>query len=103
MSTIPPLALIVAGGPGAPGAQALLGEHAIRGAHLLFTGAGLEWLLRPDALERLRSVGADLALCSQSARDHGLGAELTPPGVRWSSRATWLAQRADRRVARLSP
>ena len=90
---------IVAATPDAPGGASAARAHA----RLLFTGAGLAWL---DDLARVRALvagGADLALCSRSARDAGLTAEATPPGVRWSSVATWLAQRQGRPFGVLLP
>jgi hypothetical protein len=91
---------IVAAGPEAPGvAEALSGPRRV-----LFTGAGLAWLRAGDArLARLRAAGADLALCSRSARDAGLGADATPVGVRWSSVATWLAELGARPFGALLP
>jgi hypothetical protein len=90
----------VAAAPDAPGVlEALVGPRRV-----LFTGAGLSWLTQEvAALARLRAVGADLALCSRSARDAGLAAERTPTGVRWSSVATWLAELGERPFGALFP
>jgi hypothetical protein len=94
-----PLDWIVAAGPDAPGA----GEALVAPRRVLFTGAGLAWLAREPLLAPLRSAGADLALCSQSARDAGLTAERTPPGVRWSSVATWMAELGPRPAGAVLP
>jgi hypothetical protein len=90
---------IVAAPPEAPGVAAA----GRAGARLLFTGAGLAWLTDLARLRALVADGADLALCSRSARDAGLTAETTPPAVRWSSVATWLAQRGGRPFGVLLP
>ena len=87
-----PDAWIVAAPPEAPGAV----EAARAGARFLFTGPGLAWVADPARVRTLLARGAELALCSRSARDAGVTAEKTPPGVRWSSVATWLAEREGR-------
>jgi hypothetical protein len=92
MSASPPLRLLLAAGPGAPGEAAWwarVDAEARRGRPLvvLLTGAGLAWLEAP----RLAGlVGRhDVALCSRSARERGVLPEAVPPGVRWSSLVAW--------------
>jgi|GEM_PF-5746707 len=94
---------VFAAGPGAPGANAVLERLGGPGLRVLLTGEGLAWLARPSALERLRGVEADLALCSASARTQGLSAAATPEGVRWSSIATWVAELAGRPFGWIAP
>jgi len=81
--------LLLANSPGSPGATALLERARARGASLriLLSGAGLAWAghtgLRPED---------DVAVCSRNAGEAGWTLENTPPGIRWSSVATWLAE-----------
>ncbi len=96
-------AWVLAAGPDAPGAEAVLERLGGLQARVLLTGAGLTWLARPGALERLRASQADLALCSASARTQGLSAAATPEGVRWSSVATWMAELSGRPFGWLAP
>lgn len=98
-----PTAWILAAGPEAPGADAVLERLGGPGLRLLLTGEGLAWLARPNALEQLRGAQADLALCSASARTQGLSAATTPEGVRWSSIATWVAELSGRPFGWLAP
>ena len=53
----------------------------------MLSAAGLAWA----GQGRLRALG-DVAVCSQNAREAGWTLESTPPGIRWSSVATWLAE-----------
>ena len=84
-----PTCWILAAAAGAPGLDALPTSRARR---VLLTGDGLSWLADPARRAELTAWSDDLALCSRSARDQGWSAETTPPGVRWSSVATWLAE-----------
>jgi hypothetical protein len=94
-----PVDWIVAARPDAPGAAEALAAPR----RVLFTGLGLTWLERAPLLAPLLAAGADLALCSASARDWGLTAEHTPPGVRWSSVATWMAELGPRPAGAVLP
>ena len=91
----PPLGLMLAAGPDAPGAAALLARARCearegRELRILLSGDGLAWAADP----RLAAAdsGADVAVCSRNARVAGWTADTTPAGVRWSSVATWLAE-----------
>lgn len=95
MSTAAPLPvhrLLLAGPPEAPGAPELVARaHAAAarvGAELsvLVTGAGLRWL-EAEALRRLERTRTQVAVCSRSARDHGLDPTSCP--VAWSSLTAW--------------
>lgn len=96
-------ALVVAAPPGAPGVEELLAGLPAGGVPVLLLEGGLAWLAQPAHLARLRQVASDLALCSQAAREAGVDAAHTPDGVRWSSVATWLAQRDGQPLAWLAP
>ncbi|MFM8981073.1 MAG: hypothetical protein ACKOSS_11510 [Planctomycetia bacterium] len=96
-------ALVIAAPPSAPGAGDLLAHLPAGTCRVLLLEGGLAWLADPAALARLRAVAADLALCSQAAREAGLEAARTPAGVRWSSVATWLAQLEGQPLAWLAP
>lgn len=100
-STAP--ALVIAAPPGAPGASDLLARLPHGACRVLLLEGGLAWLDAPEALARLRAVACELALCSQAAREAGLDASRTPPGVRWSSVATWLAQLEGQPLAWMAP
>ncbi len=91
----PITALLLAAGPDAAGSAALLAraEEALAAGtavRVLLSGAGLAWA-RDARLETLRT-GGDVAVCSRNARAAGWSAEDTPPRIRWSSVATWLAE-----------
>ena len=101
MSPSSPLAVLLAAGPEAPGAAATLAratEAAAAGriVRVLLSAEGLAW-----AADGARLAGiADVAVCSQNAREAGWTAAATPEGIRWSSVATWLAELdADGRAA----
>jgi hypothetical protein len=95
--------LVLCAAPGAPGAADALAGAQADSARVLLTGAGLAWLASPTDLEALRATGAELALCSQAAHARGLTAAGTPPGVRWTSLATWLAELAGSPFAWVGP
>jgi hypothetical protein len=82
-------AWVLAAGPDAPGAEAVLERLGGLQARVLLTGEGLTWLARPGALERLRASQVDLALCSASA-DAGPERRRSAGG-RAGQRATWIA------------
>lgn len=96
-------ALVIAGGPAAPGARAWITGLPAHSVRAILTGDGLAWLTTPTDLEALRAGAHDLALCSQSAREHGLSAARTPDGVRWSSLGTWMAEQQGRPFGWLAP
>ena len=86
---------MLAAGPAAPGAAALLerartAAGAGREVRILLSGDGLEWAA--DARLAADATAADVAVCSRNAREAGWTADTTPVGVRWSSAATWLAE-----------
>ena len=95
--TRPALWLHLAAHPTAKGATALLARaHAAaregRQVRAILSGPGLEWT-REEALAALaRLDGAEISLCSQSARRGGWDAEALPRWVRWSSVAAWLTR-----------
>lgn len=95
-----PDAWVLAAGPDDPGLAAFPTARAER---VLLTGAGLAWLADDAQRARLAGWAADLALCSRSARDGGWSAATAPPGVRWSSVATWTAQLEGRPFGTLLP
>ena len=85
----PPLHLLVAAGPGAPGADETLadaeaGAHAGLAVHVLFTEAGLAYLAT-DWPRRLATAGADLSMCARSARLRKVDPVKVLSSVRWSS------------------
>ena len=95
VTAMPPTALMLAAGPGAPGAEALVARArraAAAGAQvrLLLSGDGLAWAAAGH-LGDLPGI-ADVAVCSRNAREAGWTAADTPAQVRWSSVATWLAE-----------
>lgn len=96
---------ILAVGPVEPGAAEALAALAAAGpgCRVLLTGRGLGWLSELEARERLAALGADLALCSRSARDAGLSAAGTPQGAAWSSLARFLVAAAGRPLGTLLP
>lgn len=100
MNRPPPLAVILAAGPDAPGARAAVDRAAAaaaagRAVRVLLSGGGLAWADDAD-LARLPEV----AVCSLNARAAGWSAASSPAGLRWSSVGTWLAELdADGRAA----
>jgi hypothetical protein len=96
-------ALVLAGGPRAPGAFVLLERMAPARARVLLTGEGLAWLEDASAFFRLHRTAREIVLCSQSARERGLSVDATPSGVRWSSLGTWMVERAGEPFAWLGP
>ena len=88
-----PVYLLLAAGPEAPGQAAVWAQAAATGRPLriLLTAEGLAWATPPH--RAALPDDADLAVCSQQARDAGWRASDAPEGVRWSSVATWLAER----------
>lgn len=94
MPELLPLHVLVSAAPDAPGADALLDRARRRleaggRVGLLLTGSGLAWL-DDVRLERLAAGGARVALCSRSAREHGVDPAAIPPWVRWSSLLAFL-------------
>ena len=105
---VPPTApphLLLSAGPDSPGAAEFLAAfvHAAGaqpGATVLLTERGLAWA-STDALRRLgERLEAEIVVCSRSARDAGwrLDDGSAPDHVRWSSLATWLADRPQEAV-----
>ena len=95
MKSTPPTALLLAADATAPGAAALLeraraAQTAGGEVRVLLSGHGLAWAADPR-LTPLREAG-DVAVCSRHAREAGWTADRTPPRIRWSSVATWLAE-----------
>ena len=91
-----PFHLILAAPPEAPGARALVHRAAAeaasgRGWRVLLTGQGLQWATRDGASAPLRSGGAEVVLCSKSAREQGIDPEVLPLWIRWSSLVSWLS------------
>ena len=90
----PPLHLLVAAGPGAPGADETLadaeaGARAGLAVHLLWTEAGLAYLAT-DWPRRLATAGADLSMCARSARLRKVDPVKVLSSVRWSSLTAFL-------------
>lgn len=90
----PPLHLIVAAGPGAPGADDTLadaeaGARAGLAVHVLFTEAGLAYL-GTDWPRRLAAAGAALSMCARSARLRKVDPVKVLSSVRWSSLTAFL-------------
>ena len=88
------LLVLLSGSPAAPGARDVLGRaggerRGGREVRVLLTADGLTWAGDP-LLRDLMRAGADVSLCSRSARDQGWTAASTPDHVRWSSVASFL-------------
>ncbi len=86
----PPIRILLLAPPSAPGADALLdrADAASEAGHeilVLLTGRGLAWKDEPRLARLTAARGADVALCSRSARDEGVDPASIPPFVRWSS------------------
>jgi hypothetical protein len=96
VADVPPLFLLVAAAPAAPGVEALL-EAAERDARagapvrVLFTGDGLRALAGPWPA-RLAAAGVRATLCARSARAARLDAREAPASVLWSSLTTFLGE-----------
>jgi hypothetical protein len=95
MKSQPLTALLLAADDAAPGAAALLERaRALLAAggdvRVLLSGRGLAWALDPRLTPLCEA--ADVAVCSRHAREAGWTADRTPPHIRWSSVATWLAE-----------
>jgi hypothetical protein len=92
-----PTDLLLAARPDAPGARVLVSDWTRAAAsrpdaRVLLVGEGLDWAA--DAGLPAMTEHADVAVCSRNANDAGWRLETAPAGVRWSSVATWLAERA---------
>lgn len=90
----PPLHLLVAAGPAAPGADATLADAEARAraglaVHVLFTEAGLAYLAT-DWPRRLAAAGVALSMCARSARLRKVDPVKVLQSVRWSSLTAFL-------------
>ena len=99
MTPPPPLRLLVAAGPDAPGVSQLLVEAcaaALGGGRVsvFFTDAGLDVLGAStpgsEGIGGLERAGARLSLCARSARSRGLEPARLPSTVLWSSLTSFL-------------
>jgi thiamine pyrophosphate-dependent acetolactate synthase large subunit-like protein len=109
MSPSHPLDLLLAGAPGAPGADVLFervrrAREAGAALRVILTGQGVRWA-GDERLERLaRGTGVPVALCSRSAREQGVAPDALPAWIRWSSLTTWISEgRAGGRLWGLFP
>jgi hypothetical protein len=94
-----PLHLILAAGPTAPGAEALVARAVVeaRGGRpwrVLLTGDGLAWASDEGPAKPLRDHATEVALCARSARTAGVDPDGLPAWIRWSSLVSWLAAAA---------
>lgn len=90
----PPLYLLVAAGPGTPGADDTLadaeaGARAGLAVHVLWTEAGLAYL-NTDWPRRLAAAGVALSMCARSARLRKVDPVKVLSSVRWSSLTAFL-------------
>ena len=88
------LLILLSGPPAAAGATGVVDRAAAerragREVRVLLTEDGLSWAGDVRLLDLVRA-GADVSLCSRSARDRGWTAESTPDHVRWSSVTSFL-------------
>lgn len=81
--------LLLHAAPETPGTADLLAR--MERGRILLAGPGLAWAGQREVLGAL-GPGVDVAVCSQDARAAGWTLEDAPPGVRWSSVGTWLAE-----------
>ena len=92
----PTLRLALLAAPETAGARPVLARararHAAGRARLsvLLSGEGLAWIGDADLEGVVAAPGAEVLLCSASAREAGLALEEVPPGVRPSSLVAWL-------------
>ena len=100
---LPPLLLLLAASPEAPGCRTLLQRAltacAERPVHIHLTLEGLTWAKDPELMNEAGTEGLRLSVCSQAARSAGWTLDNAPLGIAWSSVARALAEDAERWVA----
>ena len=89
-----PLHLLLGTRLDAPGVAELLDRAAATGRPLrvLLTADAAQEVAQDvvgPAAQQLLAAARDAGLCTQAARRHGLSPDRTPPGLRWTSVATW--------------
>lgn len=92
-----PLIVLLAAGPTAPGAEAVLTESLARAAagqpvEILLSHAGLQWAGDPRLEQIRKAPGTRVGVCSRQASAAGWTLAEAPAGIGWTALIAWIRE-----------